>query len=62
MTTKKSDRGLEEIRKVRHEISAELGHDPRRLLEYYRNVEAEYADRLARAEKGAGEEPPTTDR
>lgn len=59
---RKSDPGLEEIRKVRHEISAEMGHDPRRLLEYYRQVEAEYADRLVRAEEGGGEEPPTTAR
>lgn len=26
---------LEEIRKVRHEISSEIGHDPKRLREYY---------------------------
>lgn len=62
MAKRKSDPGLEEIRRVRHEISAEVGHDPKRLLEYYRNVEAEYTDRLARAEEGAGEEPSTTDR
>jgi hypothetical protein len=59
---RKSDPGLEEIRRVRHEISAEVGHVPRRLLKYYRKVEVEYADRLVRAEEGAGEEPRTTDR
>jgi len=26
---------LEEIRRVRHAISAEIGHDPKRILEYY---------------------------
>ena len=26
---------LEEIRRVRHQISAEIGHDPKRLREYY---------------------------
>lgn len=52
MTKRKSDAGLQAIRKVRHEVSAEMGHDPRRLLEYYRHLEAEYADRLVHAEEG----------
>lgn len=56
MTKKKIDPGLEEIRRVRHEISTEIGHDPKRLLEYYRKLEAEYADRLFHAEEGAVEE------
>jgi hypothetical protein len=56
MTERKTDTGLEEIRRVRHEISAEIGHDPKRLLEYYRKLEAEYADRLVHAEEGAVEE------
>ena len=53
MTERKTDTGLEEIRRVRHEISAEIGHDPKRLLEYYRKLEAEYADRFVQAEEGA---------
>lgn len=56
MTQKRIDPGLEEIRRVRHEISAEIGHDPKRLLEYYRKLEAEYADRLVHVEEGAVEE------
>lgn len=56
MTKKKIDLGLEEIRRVRHQISVEIGHDPKRLLEYYRKLEAEYADRLLHAEGGAVEE------
>lgn len=56
MTKRKSDPGLEAIRKVRHEISAEMGHDPKRLLEYYRHLEAEYADRLVHVEEGTAEE------
>ncbi len=51
MTTKKVDPGLEEVRRVRHEISAEVGHDPRRLMEYYRKLEEEYSDRLIHAEE-----------
>ena len=56
MTERKRDAGLEEIRRVRHEISAEIGHDPKRLLEYYRKLEAEYKNRLVHAEEGAVEE------
>ena len=56
MTKKRIDPGLEELRRVRHEISAEIGHDPKKLLEYYRKLEAEYADRLVHAEEGAVEE------
>ena len=30
---------LEEVRRVRHEISAEIGHDPKRLREYYATLQ-----------------------
>jgi hypothetical protein len=30
---------LEEVRRVRHEISAEVGHDPKRLREYYASIQ-----------------------
>jgi hypothetical protein len=30
---------LEEVRRVRHAISAEVGHDPRRLREYYASIQ-----------------------
>ena len=32
---------IEEIREVRRKISAEFGHDPRRLVEHYRELERE---------------------
>jgi len=57
MSKRQPDPGLEEIRRVRHEISAELGHDPKRLLEYYQELEVEYGDRLVHAEEGAVAEP-----
>jgi len=57
MTTKRTDPGLEAIRRVRHEISEEIGHDPKKLLEYYRKLEAEYTDRLVHAEEEATNEP-----
>ncbi len=34
-----SDYEIDEIRRIRHEISAEHGHDVRKLGEYYRTVE-----------------------
>lgn len=52
MSKMRADPGLEEIRRVRHEISAEVGHDPKRLLEYYRKTEEDYADRLVHSEEG----------
>ena len=38
------DPGVEEIRKSRHEISAEHGHDLHEVVEYYRQVEQELRD------------------
>jgi hypothetical protein len=58
MTKRRPDPGLEEIRRVRHEISEELEHDPKRLVEYYRKLEQEYEDRLVHTEDGTYEEPP----
>jgi hypothetical protein len=48
-----TDTGLEEVRCVRHAISAEIGHDPKRLLDYYRRLEEEYAERLVHAQEGS---------
>ena len=39
---------LEEVWRVRDKISAECGHDLKRLAARMRRVEAKYADRLAR--------------
>jgi hypothetical protein len=38
---KMSDYEIEEIRRIRHRISAEHGHDLRRLAEYYHRIELE---------------------
>ena len=37
---------IDEIRAVRHEISAEFGHDTHALLQHYRDMEKRYADRM----------------
>ena len=35
------DYEIDEIRRIRHEISAEHGHDLQKLAEHYRNLEKE---------------------
>jgi hypothetical protein len=44
---KKTDEGIEPVRAVRHEISAEFGHDIRKYVEYLRTQEPKYADQIA---------------
>ncbi len=39
---------LDEIRKVRHEISQQIGHDPRKIVEYYAKLQLEHKDRLVK--------------
>ena len=36
-----SDYEIDEIRRIRHEISAKHGHDLRKIAEHYRNLEKE---------------------
>ena len=35
-----------EIRRVRHEMSAEINHDPRKIVAYYAEIQAELSERL----------------
>lgn len=46
MTTNDRDPAIEEIRERRHRISAEVGHDPVRLVERYRRMQEQYRDRM----------------
>lgn len=39
---------IERVREVRHQISAEFGHDTKRMIEHYRELEKKYADRIVR--------------
>ncbi|MGD0090040.1 MAG: hypothetical protein ABSE73_08975 [Planctomycetota bacterium] len=39
---------IDDVRKVRHEISAKYGHDPRRLIQHYLDLQRE----LERTGKG----------
>ena len=49
------DPGIEEVRKARHEISEECGHDLHKVASYYRKVEEE----LRQSGKFQFEEPPS---
>jgi hypothetical protein len=40
------DPGINEIREVRHRISARFGHDPEHLGAYYMELQKQYRDRL----------------
>lgn len=44
----KDDIAIEEIRRIRHEISAECGHDPMRLLGQLREEEKKYQEQINR--------------
>lgn len=53
MTMKQSRRDpvIDEIREVRHRISAHFEHDPNRLVAYYMELQKGYPDRLIETEK-----------
>jgi len=42
---------IDRVREIRHKISAEFGHDTKRLTEHYRELEKRYADRMLYPEK-----------
>jgi hypothetical protein len=42
------DAAMKWIRDVRHKISAEFDHDPKKLGDHYRELEKKYANRLVR--------------
>ena len=37
---------LDEIRRVRHQISASIGHDPRRIVAYYAELQRQHQGRV----------------
>ena len=51
MKETKSDPVIDEVREVRHRISARFGHDPSRLVAYYMDLQKQYEDRLLKTEK-----------
>lgn len=53
MKEMKSDPVIDEVREVRHRISARFGHDPSRLVAYYMDLQKQFEDRLLKTEKSA---------
>jgi hypothetical protein len=51
----KSDEPIDEIREVRHRISARFDHDPVRLVAYYVKLQEQYRDRLVDPAKATEE-------
>ena len=51
----KSDPAIERIRDARREISASLGDDPAKLVEYYIEMQKRFGARLRRGPAGGGE-------
>ena len=46
MEQKNTDPVIDEVREIRHRISARFGHDPERLVAYYMELQEQYRDRL----------------
>jgi hypothetical protein len=46
MESKENDPVIDEIREVRHRISAQFGHDPAKLVAHYMQMQEKYKDRL----------------
>ena len=44
---RKDDPTIQAVRDARRRISAMVGHDPRKLVEYYRQLQERHRDRLA---------------
>jgi hypothetical protein len=44
-----TDPTIDDIRAVRHRISKQFGHDPKRLCEYYMKLQDRHKDRLVRS-------------
>ena len=53
MKQSQSDPVIDEIREIRHSISARFDHDPTRWVAYYIELQKQYQDRLIEAEKMA---------
>jgi hypothetical protein len=61
MTMKQSqtDPVIDEIRDVRHSISARFDHDPERLVAYYMELQKRYQERLVQAAATAEQADPS---
>ncbi len=53
MKQNRTDPVIDEIREVRHRISARFGHDPTRLVAFYMEMQKQYQDRLIETAKSS---------
>ena len=53
MKQTQNDPVIDEIREVRHRISARFDHDPARLVAYYMALQKQYQDRLIETKETA---------
>ena len=53
MKQSQADPVIDEVREVRHRISARVDHDPARLVAYYIELQKRYEDRLIAVESAA---------
>ena len=51
----KDDPTISYVREARHRISASVGHNPRKLVEHYRQLQERHRDRLVSRETGQSE-------
>ena len=49
-----SDLVIDEIREVRHRISARFDHDPTQIVDFYMEMQKQYQDRLIETTQTAG--------
>ena len=59
---REKDPTIDHIREVRHQISAEFGHDPEKVVAYYANLEKEFAGHFAEQRQARLEPEPSTSR
>jgi len=55
-----SDPVIDEIREVRHRISARFDHDPTRLVAFYMELQKQYEDRLIETVTSSGRSDQST--
>ena len=53
------DPTLDRIREIRHRISQQCEHDPKKLVEYYLQIQANYTNRLLEQDQQKAPELPS---
>jgi hypothetical protein len=58
MSSRSSDPVIDEIREVRHQISARFAHDPVQLVAYYIELQKKFKDRLTDVDRASHNDKP----